>query len=53
MEVQATAERSAFPREKLLEMMDHIERGIIELVEAQRGGRWRRAELQRDAAGFF
>src|ERR1700761_2123125 len=36
VEVQATAERSAFPREKLLEMMDHAERGIIELVEAQR-----------------
>jgi ribonuclease PH len=36
VEVQATAERNAFPREKLLEMMDHAERGIIELVEAQR-----------------
>src|SRR5271155_3204271 len=36
VEVQATAERNAFPREKLLEMMDHAERGIIELVDAQR-----------------
>ena len=36
VEVQATAERNAFPREKLLEMMDHAERGIIELVSAQR-----------------
>jgi ribonuclease PH len=36
VEVQATAERNAFPRDKLLEMMDHAERGIIELVEAQR-----------------
>jgi ribonuclease PH len=34
--VQATAERSAFPREKLLEMMDQAQRGIIELVAAQR-----------------
>jgi ribonuclease PH len=36
VEVQATAERSAFPREKLLEMMDQAQRGIIELVAAQR-----------------
>src|SRR5271170_7942494 len=36
VEVQATAERNAFPREKLIEMMDHAQRGIIELVEAQR-----------------
>src|SRR6202789_3061746 len=36
VEVQATAERNSFPREKLIEMMDHAERGIIELVEAQR-----------------
>src|SRR6267154_2483667 len=36
VEVQATAERSAFPREKLIEMMDHAQRGIIELIEAQR-----------------
>jgi ribonuclease PH len=32
----ATAERQAFPREKLTEMMDQAERGIIELVAAQR-----------------
>src|SRR5271154_6447983 len=36
VEVQATAERNAFPREKLIEMMDHAQRGIIELIEAQR-----------------
>jgi ribonuclease PH len=36
VEVQATAERNAFPRAKLMEMMDHAERGIIELVQAQR-----------------
>jgi len=36
VEVQATAERHAFPREKLLEMMDHAQRGIIELIAAQR-----------------
>ena len=36
VEVQATAERTAFPREKLLEMMDHAQRGIIELFEIQR-----------------
>src|SRR6202453_930220 len=36
VEVQATAERNSFPREKLIEMMDHAQRGIIELVEAQR-----------------
>src|SRR5271154_6585013 len=36
VEVQATAERIAFPREKLIEMMDHAQRGIIELIEAQR-----------------
>ena len=36
VEVQATAERNAFPREKLIEMMDHAQRGIIELVEVQR-----------------
>src|SRR6201993_2128633 len=36
VEVQATAERNAFPREKLIEMMDHAQRGIIELVAAQR-----------------
>src|ERR1700723_2149296 len=36
VEVQATAERNAFPREKFIEMMDQAERGIIELLEAQR-----------------
>jgi ribonuclease PH len=36
VEVQATAERHAFPREKFIEMMDQAERGIIELLEAQR-----------------
>ena len=36
VEVQATAERNAFPRVKLLEMMDLAERGIIELIAAQR-----------------
>jgi ribonuclease PH len=36
VEVQATAERNSFPREKLIEMMDHAQRGIIELVDAQR-----------------
>jgi ribonuclease PH len=36
VEVQATAERNPFSRAKLMEMMDHAQRGIIELVEAQR-----------------
>jgi len=36
VEVQATAERNPFPREKMLEMMDHAQRGIIELMAAQR-----------------
>src|ERR1700760_1301247 len=36
VEVQATAERNSFPREKMMEMMDHAERGIIELVAAQK-----------------
>jgi ribonuclease PH len=36
IEVQATAERHPFPREKFIEMMDHAQLGIIELVEAQR-----------------
>ncbi len=36
VEVQATAERSAFPREKMLEMMDYAERGIHELIAAQK-----------------
>jgi ribonuclease PH len=36
VEVQATAERNSFPREKLLEMMDLAQGGIIELVAAQK-----------------
>ena len=36
VEIQATAERQTFAREKLLEMMDHAQAGISELVEAQR-----------------
>lgn len=36
VEVQATAERQAFPRPKMLEMMDYAETGIQELLEAQR-----------------
>lgn len=36
VEVQATAERQAFPRPKMLEMMDYAEAGIQELLEAQR-----------------
>jgi ribonuclease PH len=36
VEVQATAERNTFPREKLLEMMDLAQSGIIELVAAQK-----------------
>ena len=43
VEVQATAERSAFARNKLTEMMDLAEAGIAELIEAQKrtlaGGR--------------
>jgi ribonuclease PH len=35
VEVQATAEKQAFPREKFIEMMDQAQLGIIELVEAQ------------------
>jgi ribonuclease PH len=35
VEVQATAERSAFPRSKLLEMMDQAEHGIRALIQAQ------------------
>jgi ribonuclease PH len=35
VEVQATAERKAFPREKMLEMMDVAERGIAQLLKAQ------------------
>jgi len=36
VEVQATAERAAFPRSRMLEMMDMAEAGIRELLEAQR-----------------
>ena len=36
VEVQATAERSAFARDKLTEMMDLAEHGIRQLIEAQR-----------------
>jgi len=36
VEVQATAERQAFPRPRLLEMMDLAEAGIRELLEFQR-----------------
>lgn len=36
VEVQATAERAAFPRSRMLEMMDMAEAGIKELLMAQR-----------------
>lgn len=36
VEVQATAERQAFPRARLLEMMDYAEAGIRQLHELQR-----------------
>ena len=36
VEVQATAERTAFPRSRMLEMMDLAEAGIKELFSAQR-----------------
>ncbi len=36
VEVQATAERQAFPRARMLEMMDYAETGIAELFAAQR-----------------
>jgi ribonuclease PH len=36
VEVQATAERTAFPRSRMLEMMDLAEAGIKELLAAQR-----------------
>ena len=36
VEVQATAERQAFPRARMLEMMDYAEAGIRQLFEAQR-----------------
>ena len=36
VEVQATAERHAFPRARLLEMMDYAEAGIRQLHDLQR-----------------
>ena len=36
VEVQATAEKTAFARSRMLEMMDLAEAGIKELLEAQR-----------------
>ena len=36
IEVQATAERKAFPRDRMLEMMDYAEVGIRQLFAAQR-----------------
>ena len=36
VEVQATAERKAFPREKLQDMLDMAERGLEQLFQAQR-----------------
>jgi ribonuclease PH len=36
VEVQATAEQKAFPRAKMLEMMDYAEAGIRQLFAAQR-----------------
>ncbi len=36
IEVQATAEKKAFPRERLLEMMDYAQVGIRQLVAAER-----------------
>jgi ribonuclease PH len=36
VEVQATAERQAFPRARMLEMMDYAEAGIRELHQRQR-----------------
>jgi ribonuclease PH len=36
VEVQATAERQSFPRERMLQMMDYAETGIRELFAAQR-----------------
>ena len=36
VEVQATAERHAFPRQRLLEMMDYAETGIRQLHQLQR-----------------
>ncbi|HEX3940067.1 MAG TPA: ribonuclease PH [Acidobacteriaceae bacterium] len=36
VEVQATAERSTYSRARMLEMMDYAERGIREMIAAQR-----------------
>jgi ribonuclease PH len=36
VEVQATAERQAFPRARMIEMMDYAEKGIGELLDLQR-----------------
>jgi ribonuclease PH len=36
VELQATAERHAFPRSRLLEMMDYAETGIRQLHDLQR-----------------
>ena len=36
VEVQATAERQSFPRDRMLQMMDYAEAGIRELFAAQR-----------------
>src|SRR5271168_5114192 len=36
VEVQATAERTPFPRSRMLEMMDLAEAGVCELLDAQR-----------------
>ena len=36
VEVQATAERTPFPRSRMLEMMDLAETGIRQLLDAQR-----------------
>jgi ribonuclease PH len=35
VEVQATAEKEAFPRSRMLEMMDYAEQGIQQLIRAQ------------------
>ena len=36
VEVQATAERRAFPREKLQDMLDMADKGLAELLAAQK-----------------
>jgi ribonuclease PH len=51
IEVQATAERRAFPRTRMLEMMDYAEAGIRELIRAQRGLLAADAEAARSAGG--